>query len=112
MSIEEIIAVIDENDFNVTLSGGDPLLQAEGVTELARRLKETGRNVWCYTGYTYEQVCASPVLSKILSYIDVLVDGPFIESRRDISLRFRGSSNQRLVDVARSVADAPVFWDD
>ena len=112
MSIEEIIAVIDENDFNVTLSGGDPLLQAEGVTELARRLKETGRNVWCYTGYTYEQVCASPVLLKILSYIDVLVDGPFIESRRDISLRFRGSSNQRLVDVARSVADAPVFWGD
>ncbi len=56
MSIDEIMAVIDENDFNVTFSGGDPLLQAEGVGELARRLKADGRTVWCYTGYTYEEV--------------------------------------------------------
>ncbi len=112
MTIDEIIAVIDENDFNVTLSGGDPLMQVEGVTELARRLKEAGRNVWCYTGYTYEQVSASPRLSGVLPYIDVLVDGAFIESRRDVGLRFRGSSNQRLIDVARSEPGSPVVWGD
>lgn len=112
MTIDEIIAVIDENDFNVTLSGGDPLMQVEGVTELARRLKEAGRNVWCYTGYTYEQVSASPRLSGVLPYIDVLVDGTFIESRRDVGLRFRGSSNQRLIDVARSEPGSPVVWGD
>lgn len=112
MTIDEIIAVIDENDFNVTLSGGDPLMQVEGVTELARRLKEAGRNVWCYTGYTYEQVSASPQLSGVLPYIDVLVDGAFIESRRDVGLRFRGSSNQRLIDVARSEPGSPVVWGD
>ncbi|MDE6457246.1 MAG: radical SAM protein [Muribaculum sp.] len=110
--MDEIIAVIDENDFNVTLSGGDPLMQVEGVTELARRLKEAGRNVWCYTGYTYEQVSASPRLSGVLPYIDVLVDGAFIESRRDVRLRFRGSSNQRLIDVARSEPGSPVVWGD
>ncbi|MDE6190269.1 MAG: anaerobic ribonucleoside-triphosphate reductase activating protein [Muribaculum sp.] len=112
MTIDEIIAVIDENDFNVTLSGGDPLMQVEGVTELARRLKEAGRNVWCYTGYTYEQVSTSPQLSGVLPYIDVLVDGAFIESRRDVGLRFRGSSNQRLIDVARSEPGSPVVWGD
>lgn len=112
MTIDEIIAVIDENDFNVTLSGGDPLMQVEEVTELARRLKEAGRNVWCYTGYTYEQVSASPQLSGVLPYIDVLVDGAFIESRRDVGLRFRGSSNQRLIDVARSEPGSPVVWGD
>ena len=112
MTIDEIIAVIDENDFNVTLSGGDPLMQVEGVTELARRRKEAGRNVWCYTGYTYEQVSASPRLSGVLPYIDVLVDGAFIESRRDVGLRFRGSSNQRLIDVARSEPGSPVVWGD
>lgn len=112
MTIDEIIAVIDENDFNVTLSGGDPLMQVEGVTELARRLKEAGRNVWCYTGYTYEQVSASPRLSGVLPYIDVLVDGAFIESMRDVGLRFRGSSNQRLIDVARSEPGSPVVWGD
>lgn len=112
MTIDEIIAVIDENDFNVTLSGGDPMFQVDELIELARRVKSEGRNIWCYTGYTYEQVCADARMSRLLPYIDVLVDGPYIESKRDIGLRFRGSSNQRLVDVSRSRPDYPVLWDD
>lgn len=110
MTIEEIIDVIDYNDFNVTLSGGDPMFQIDGMIELARRLKESGRNVWCYTGYTYEDVCSDQRMSRLLPFIDVLVDGRFIESLRDTSLRFRGSSNQRLVDVRRSTPGAPVLW--
>lgn len=111
MSLDEIIAVIDEADFNVTLTGGDPLFQAEGATELARRLKESGRSVWCYTGYRFEAVVADPRLSPMLRWIDVLVDGPFVERLRDIQLRFRGSSNQRLVDVVRSTPAEVVIWD-
>lgn len=110
MSIDEIVAVIDENDFNVTFSGGDPLLQAEGVGELARRLKADGRTVWCYTGYTYEEVAAEPRFADLLENIDVLVDGRFVEALRDVTLRFRGSSNQRLVDVAASTPGAVVEW--
>ncbi|WP_289159174.1 anaerobic ribonucleoside-triphosphate reductase activating protein [uncultured Muribaculum sp.] len=110
MSIDEIMAVIDENDFNVTFSGGDPLLQAEGVGELARRLKADGRTVWCYTGYTYEEVATEPRFADLLENIDVLVDGRFVEALRDVTLRFRGSSNQRLVDVAASTPGAVVEW--
>lgn len=110
MSIDEIMAVIDENDFNVTFSGGDPLLQAEGVGELARRLKADGRTVWCYTGYTYEEVVAEARFADLLENIDVLVDGRFVEALRDVTLRFRGSSNQRLVDVAASTPGAVVEW--
>ncbi len=112
MTIDEIMAVIDENDFNVTLSGGDPMFQVDELIELARRVKSAGRNIWCYTGYTYEQVCADDRMSRLLPYIDVLVDGPYIELKRDLGLRFRGSSNQRLVDVRRSRPDCPVLWDE
>lgn len=110
MSVDEIMAVVDDNDFNVTFSGGDPLFQAEGVTELARRLKAAGRTVWCYTGYTYEEVAAEPRYADLLGNIDVLVDGRFEEACRDTSLRFRGSANQRLVDVARSVPGMVEEW--
>ncbi len=97
--IDELIARIEENDFDVTLSGGDPLYQIDGVVELCRRVKEQGRNIWLYTGFTYEQVKESPSLSRILPYIDVMVDGPFIEALKDRDLLFRGSSNQRIIEV-------------
>lgn len=102
LTISEIVAEVEREGFNVTLSGGDPLFQIDGVVALCRELKERGYNVWCFTGYTYEAVCASPRLARVLDFIDVLVDGPFVESERDLSLRFRGSRNQRLVDVKRS----------
>lgn len=111
MTVDEIMAAIDENDFNVTFSGGDPLFQPEGVGELAARVKSAGRNVWCYTGYRYDDICSDPRFGVLLSNIDVLVDGRFVESLRDMGLRFRGSSNQRLVDVRRSAPGAVVEWD-
>lgn len=102
MSIEEVIGVIEENGFDVTLTGGDPMFQPEATAELARRLKEKGYGVWCYTGYTYEHAVSDPRLSNVIEHVDVLVDGPFVQEERDISLRFRGSRNQRLVDLRRS----------
>lgn len=111
MSVAEIMDTVKENDFNVTLSGGDPLYQAEGVTTLARAVKRAGYTLWCYTGFTYEYVAVSPRFAGLLGLVDVLVDGPFIESQRDTTLLFRGSSNQRLVDVASSrEAGTVVVW--
>jgi anaerobic ribonucleoside-triphosphate reductase activating protein len=84
----------------VTFSGGDPLYQVEAFTELARRIKEeTGKTIWCYTGFTYEEVLADERLSQILPYLDVLVEGPFIMELRTTELPFRGSSNQRIIQL-------------
>ncbi|WP_302995246.1 anaerobic ribonucleoside-triphosphate reductase activating protein [uncultured Muribaculum sp.] len=111
MSVLRIKEIIDDCDFNVTFSGGDPLMQpVDEMVELARLLKADGRTIWCYTGYSSEYVASRPEYEELLACIDVLVDGPFVESLRDISLRFRGSSNQRLVDVARSTPDCVVEW--
>lgn len=104
MSEEELLSVVDYNDFPVTFSGGDPLFQLEAVTNLAKRLKqEQGRNIWCYTGYRWEQIAGKPEYAELLQHIDVLVDSPFVLALRDISLRFRGSSNQRIIDVKASL---------
>ena len=99
MTVEEILGVIKDDEFsNVTFSGGDPMYQVEGFTELARRIKEeTGKTIWCYTGFTYEEILANKRMSMILPYLDVIVDGPFVQALRDPELLFRGSSNQRII---------------
>ena len=98
-SVDELFEVVRADEFsNVTFTGGDPLYQVEAFTALARRIKEeTGKTIWCYTGFTYEEILANERLSAILPYIDVLVDGPFILELRDPELLFRGSSNQRII---------------
>ena len=99
VDVEEILEVVKADDMsNVSFSGGDPLYQVEAFTELARRIKEeTGKTIWCWTGFTYEEILADERLSMILPYIDVLVDGPFKMELRDTQLLFRGSSNQRII---------------
>ena len=99
MSVQELLDIIKDDEFaNVTFTGGDPLYQVEAFTELARRIKnETGKTIWCYTGFTYEEVLADNRLSQILPYLDALVEGPFKMEQRDTSLPFRGSSNQRII---------------
>ena len=106
VTIEELLDIIKADEFaNVTFSGGDPLYQVEAFTELARRIKtETDKTIWCYTGFTYEEIQADPRLSQILPYLDVLVDGPYVEALRDTNLRFRGSSNQRIIDLKGNYA--------
>lgn len=105
MSTDEILKkVLADNFADVTFSGGDPMYQPEGFAELAHAIKQkTRKNIWCYTGYTYEKLKNNPRQAKLLEYIDVLVDGKFNETLQDEDLYFRGSSNQRLIDVQASL---------
>ncbi|SEO24855.1 anaerobic ribonucleoside-triphosphate reductase activating protein [Amphibacillus marinus] len=102
MTVDEVVAEVLSNPLcEVTLSGGDPFFQASEVAEVARRLKAHGKNIWAYTGYTLEQLLElGGDYVELLSYCDVLVDGPFILAERDLSLDFRGSSNQRVIKLA------------
>lgn len=110
VSIDEIISQLAETEGNITFSGGDPMYQAEAFTELARRIREElHRTIWCYTGFLYEEVVADPVMSKLLPYLEVLVDGPFVEAEKSLDLLFRGSRNQRLVDVQKSLQAGKVL---
>lgn len=105
MTLEEILDIVKEEDFDVTLSGGDPLCNPSSALLLIKALKEDKRNVWVYTGYTWEEILADKVLLECASLADVIVDGPFILKLRDTDLLFKGSSNQRLIDVQRSLKD-------
>ena len=99
MEIEDIMKVIKADSMsNVTFSGGDPFYQVEGFTALAKRIKEeTSKTIWCWTGFTIEEIRADERLAQLLPWIDVLVDGPFILEQRDTQLLFRGSPNQRII---------------
>lgn len=107
MSIDDLMRIIKDDDLsNVSFSGGDPFYQVEGFTELARRIKaETRKTIWCWTGFTIEEIRADERLAMMLPYIDVLVDGPYIEELRDTQLHFRGSSNQRIIHLTPEEED-------
>lgn len=111
VTIETLIEHVAENEFDVTLTGGDPLHQPHGVKELVHRLKQMDINVWLYTGFTYEEIMADDDLRHAISEVDVVVDGPFIQSLRDEKLMFRGSSNQRLIDNRRSSTEHIILYD-
>ena len=111
-TLDELMEVIAYNEAPVTLSGGDPLQQPDGTCALIHRIKqELGYNVWCYTGYTWEKIVADATLLDVVRELDVLVEGPFVEAERDISLHFRGSRNQRLIDIPRTLATGTIaLW--
>ena len=96
----------------LSLLGGEPLApeNIDTMAGLVKRVKELypGKTIWCYTGYSWDEVRQHP----FMEHIDVLVDGRFIEAERDISLQFRGSRNQRIIDVPKSLAtDSVVLWE-
>lgn len=114
-TVEELMQTVRYNDFDVTFSGGDPLYSAEALVPFARAIKAYGKTIWCYTGFLYEDLLSGniPGAMELLSCIDVLVDGPYIEALRDEALRFRGSSNQRMIDVPASLASGTVIlWNE
>lgn len=103
-SIVEDIKKLDMLD-GITLSGGDPFYQPEECLKILKRIKsETNLNVWCYTGFTFDEIISGSESRKaMLEYIDVLVDGKFTLEQKSLSLNFRGSRNQRLIDVQDSL---------
>ena len=105
MSTDELMRFITADPFaNVTFSGGDPMLQTEGFIELAQAIRsQTRKTIWCYTGFTFEALLNHPAQRRLLELCDVVVDGPYVESLRNTDLLFRGSSNQRLIDVKASL---------
>ena len=91
----------------ITLSGGEPFLQAGALSQVAKSAKEYGLDVWCYTGFLFEELIskANPLYReniKLLNYVDVLVDGQFDESKKVLNLKFRGSTNQRIIDLNKT----------
>ena len=108
--IDNILKEIDKNPLlkGVTFSGGEPLCRAGELLPLARGIRSRGKDIWCYSGYTFaellEMASRDPDLSALLELIDVLVDGPFLQAEKDLTLRFRGSRNQQVLDLPRSLA--------
>ena len=102
---EELLAAIKENPLltGVTFSGGEPFCQAEALYELAQAIKKLGLNIYIYSGYTIEQLLEKekqePFIGKLLRICDTLIDGPYIERQRSLELLFRGSENQRIIDL-------------
>lgn len=96
-----------EGQDGITFSGGDPMEQSEACAELSKYCKNLGLNVWCYTGYTFEELLEKskyiPTIMEFLNNIDVLVDGRFVLAKKSYDVVFRGSKNQRLIDVPRSL---------
>lgn len=106
MDTEKIIARMDANPLldGITLTGGEPFEQPEACRILADAAHARGLNVWAYSGYTFEQLCAVPEKRRLLEACDVLVDGPFLLEERSLDLRFRGSKNQRVLKVSELLA--------
>lgn len=106
--VEVLFNIIQAEEMSdVTFSGGDPMYQVEAFTELARMVKnKTNKTIWCYTGYTYEQIKESPRMGLILPFLDVLVDGRFDITKRNTDLKFRGSENQRIIHLK----DGEIDW--
>ncbi len=112
VTVDTLLADITKNPFvkAVTLSGGEPFCQPAALAQLAASLKEKGYHLMCYTGYTFEQLLQKEDARPLLEQLDLLVDGPFVLDRKNIELKFRGSDNQRVLDVPASLAaNAPVW---
>ena len=112
MTTSELMKIILADPFaNVTFSGGDPMYQAEGFAELARAIHTyTNKDIWCFTGFVYESLIHEEQ-RELLEQLDVLVDGPYIQKLHDPDLLFRGSSNQRLIDVQKTLyAGKVILW--
>ena len=114
IDIQEILDMIDENPLldGVTFSGGDPMDQAKALIPLAREIKERGMNLVIFTGYTYERLMdlmhERPELFELLTFADILIDGPFIMAKKSLEIKFRGSTNQRIIDVQESLLQGHV----
>ena len=114
IKIDEIVEKIRKNPLldGVTFSGGEPFEQADAFAALAKKIKELGLNVMVYSGYTFEQLIQNSNDRKgwmeLLNNAKILVDGPFIQEQKDLLLKFRGSSNQRIINIEKSLASGNI----
>lgn len=117
-----LAALSDDSYQGMTFLGGEPLdpKNQPAVLSMARRFKESypGKDLWCFTGYLYDKDILDwmwdrlPETKELFSYIDVLVDGPFMIGKKDVTLLFKGSSNQRTIDIKKSLSSGSiVLWD-
>lgn len=113
VDVEDVVYRLEELDGQdgVTFSGGDPMFQAKSCSYLAKKVHELGMNVWAYTGFTYEELInkGTKDILDFLSEIDVLIDGKFELDKKSLNLEFRGSSNQRIIDVKKSLENHEVI---
>ena len=119
MDMDKLIKDVLDNPMlkGVTFSGGDPIEQAHSFAYMAKAFKNSNLNIWCYTGYTFEELLEAmkvdTSLRDFLNNIDVLVDGKFEEDKKEDGLKFRGSSNQRIIDVTNSLKENKiVLWNE
>lgn len=118
VKIDRILQEFDKNPLlsGMTFSGGESMCQPEGFAVLGREVKARGKTITIYTGYTLEQLLKmaedTPAIGELLEMCDILIDGPFIMGKRDLNLQFRGSSNQRVIDMNRTREEMKiVLWE-
>lgn len=116
MTVEDILADIKKEYYidGVTVSGGEPLEQAKELKKLLYLLKEENYHIVLFSGYTFEQIKENENMATCLAYVDVLIDGEYKKDLRSLSLRFRGSENQRVIDVPESLSEGKtvfINWD-
>jgi anaerobic ribonucleoside-triphosphate reductase activating protein len=115
-SLQELLELLEPDYISgLTLSGGDPLFPANRRTvyEICKAVFErygTYKDIWMWTGYLWEDIVTDELILKILNYVDVLVDGLYIEAQRNIALPFAGSENQRVIDVRKSLFGKLTLW--
>lgn len=114
-SVEKLLTEIDKNPLlsGVTFSGGEPFCQPEGFSALAKEVKKRGLDIVVFSGYTYEELSemekTQPAVSELLEYTDLLIDGRYVEEERDLTLSFRGSRNQRIIDIGKTRAAGKII---
>ena len=107
----EVVNELADSSNDVTISGGEPLDQFDDLLELCRMLSEAGKSIWVYTGNVVDPT--KTIYAQLARYVDVIVDGRFVEDKKDCNLLFRGSSNQRLINLPLSVTLGEIIeWEE
>ncbi len=97
----------------LTILGGEPFQNTLDLIEILKKIKtETNKDIWIYSGYTYDEILEDRSKYELLELCDILVDGLFINELKDLSLRFRGSSNQRIIDIKKSSKENIILWEE
>lgn len=109
-AVDTLVQEIEEAQLQtgITFSGGEPFLQAKQLLPLAQAAKKKNLNIWAYSGYQFEDLLLEESKKTLLTYIDVLVDGKFINEQKDYRLMFKGSRNQRMIDVQKSLSTGQI----